>query len=312
MSKPIRKEQRAALSVALLGLQGGVALAQTQPQAAVPEPPPVLEEIVVTAEKRIERLQDAPLAVTALSGQTLTDMGIHDTSSLAALTPSLTYQQGNNVNSSNFRIRGVGTQVFGNGLEPDVSVVVDGVVLARAAQGFTELADIERVEVLRGPQGTLFGKNAIAGVINVTTEAPANEFQSYADATFAEEGEYRFHASLSGPITDELGFRLTGYYDDVGGNIEDLTTHTRINGYDSDGVRGKLVWRPTDDLKFMLTGDYRNMHGVCCSSVYVQVQNPLLQTLLAPVTAGVNNRQTVDNALSNQTTGQSTFSLQGI
>ena len=272
-----------------------------------------LEEIVVTAEKRKERLLETPVAVTALSGQTLSDMRAYDTSNLTALTPSLTYTAGNHINSNSFRIRGVGTQVFGAGLEPDVSVVVDGVVLARAAQGFSDLADIERVEVLRGPQGTLFGKNAIAGLINVTTKAPAKTFEGNADATVAELGEYRFHGTLSGPILDNLGFRLTGYYDDVEGNIHNVPNDRRINGADSSGVRGKLYWQATDGLDFTLTGDYRNMHGYCCASTQVQASSPLLQQLLANagITAGINNRRDDENTLTWETTGQTTFALTG-
>src|SRR5262249_26446004 len=136
-----------------------------------------LEEIIVTAQKRKERLQDTPVAVTALSGQTPTDFRAYATNSVIAIPPPLTLTQGHRVLNTSFRIRGGGTQVFGAGLEPDVSVVIDGVVLARAAQGFSDLADVERVEVLRGPQGTLFGKNAIAGLINVTTKAPSKSFE---------------------------------------------------------------------------------------------------------------------------------------
>jgi iron complex outermembrane recepter protein len=270
-----------------------------------------LEEIVVTAEKRKERLLEAPVAVTALSGQTLSDTRVYDMTNLTNLTPSLTFTEGNTVNNNSFRIRGVGTQVFGAGVEPDVSVVIDGVVLARAAQGFSDLADIERVEVLRGPQGTLFGKNAIAGLINVTTKAPAKQFEGSADATVAELGEYRFHGTLSGPISDRLGFRLTGYYDDVEGNIHNVPNDKRINGADSSGIRAKLLWEATDALNFTLAGDYRNMHGYCCASTYVQVVNPLLRQLLGSITPGINNRQDDENALTWQTTGQTTVSLTG-
>jgi iron complex outermembrane receptor protein len=272
-----------------------------------------LEEIVVTAEKRKERLLETPVAVTAISGQTLSDLRAYDTTNLTSLTPSLTFTQGNHINSYSFRIRGVGTQVFGAGLEPDVSAVVDGVVLARAAQGFSDLADIERVEVLRGPQGTLFGKNAIAGLINVTTKAPSKEFEGSADATVAELGEYRFHGTLSGPIMDGLGFRLTGYYNDVEGNIHNVPNDRRINGADSSGVRGKLFWQATDTLDFTLSGDYRNMHGYCCASTQIQAGSPLLQQLLANagITAGINNRRDDENTLTWETTGQTTFALTG-
>lgn len=282
-------------------------------EAAAPEAPAKLEEVVVTAEKRKERLQDAPVAVTALSGQTLADARVFDTNSLANITPSLTYTQGNHVLNNSFRIRGVGTQVFGAGIEPDVSVVVDGVVLARAAQGFSDLADVERVEVLRGPQGTLFGKNAIAGLINVTTKAPSKQFEGSAEATVAELGEYRFRGTLSGPLMDRLSFRLTSYYDDVEGNIYNVPNDRRINGSDSLGVRAKLLWEATDALNVTLAGDYRNMHGYCCVSTVLKASNPLYQQLLASegILAGINNRRDGDNTLTQQETGQTTVSLTG-
>ena len=282
-------------------------------ESAAPEPPPRLEEIVVTAQKRKERLQDAPVAVTALSGEALSDARVFDTNSLSNVTPSLTFTQGNTALNTAFRVRGVGTQVFGAGLEPDVSVVVDGVVLARAAQGFSDLADIERVEVLRGPQGTLFGKNAIAGLINVTTRAPSKEFEGSAEATVAELGEYRFRGTFSGPISDRLGFRLTSYYDDVEGNIHNVPNDRRINGADSLGVRAKLLLDATDALSFTLSGDYRNSHGYCCASTVLQAQNTLYQQLLtaAGITPGFNNRRDDENALAQQTTAQTTISLTG-
>jgi iron complex outermembrane receptor protein len=282
-------------------------------EAAEPGSPPKLEEIVVTAEKRKERLLDAPVAVTALSGQTLSDVRVFDTNSLSNVTPSLTYTQGNHVLNTSFRIRGVGTQVFGAGLEPDVSVVIDGVVLARAAQGFSDLADVERVEVLRGPQGTLFGKNAIAGLINVTTRAPAKQFEGSAEATVAELGEYRFRGTLSGPISDRLGFRVTSYYDDVEGNIHNVPNDRRINGADSLGVRAKLYLDATDALSFTLSGDYRNSHGYCCASTVLQAQNALYRQLLAAggITPGFNNRRDDENTLAWQTTGQTTVALTG-
>jgi len=281
--------------------------------AAEPDGPPRLQEVVVTAEKRKERLQDAPVAVTALSGQLLSDTHVFDTNGLANITPSLTYTQGNHVLNNGFRIRGVGTQVFGAGLEPDVSVVIDGVVLARAAQGFSDLADVERVEVLRGPQGTLFGKNAIAGLINVTTRAPSKQFEGSAEATVAELGEYRFRGTLSGPLLEGLSFRITGFYDDVEGNVYNVPNNRRINGADSLGLRAKLLWEVNDALNVTLSGDYRNMHGYCCVSTVLKAANPLYQQLLASegITADINNRRDGENALTQQDTGQTTVSLTG-
>lgn len=303
----IRNPAETSSSVKDAPAPGSSAAAAESPQSS----PSSLEEVIVTAQKRAERLQDVPLAVTALSGDMLADAGINDTGSLVSMTPSLTYTQGANVVNTNFRVRGIGTAVFGPGLEPSVSVVVDGVVLARAGQGFADLADIQRVEILRGPQGTLFGKNAVGGLINVVTKPASKTFEADADVTVAEDDEYRVRGSVSGPLSDSLGARLTGYYNDVGGHVRNLTLDRDVNGYESMGFRGKLDWETTENLDLRLVADYRKTDADCCSSVYVQVDNPLLQQLLAPVTASFNNRLEVENALTYNNTEQTLLSIEG-
>jgi hypothetical protein len=129
-----------------------------------------------------------PLAVTAVTVEALVNQQINDTN---RAVPSLTYQAGNNPGNNGFRIRGDGTQLFSFGVESAVSVVVDGIVAPRQAQGFSDLANLERVEVLRGSQGTLFGRNSTAGVINIVTERPSDTFGGHAEATVAEQDEYR-------------------------------------------------------------------------------------------------------------------------
>jgi len=281
------------------------------PPHRVASEPESLEEVVVTSQKRVERLQDVPLAVTAISGESLSESGINDTTRLSNLTPSLTFTEGAQPNNKNFRIRGIGTAVFGQGFEPAVSVVVDGVVLARASQGFTDLADIERVEVLRGPQGTLFGKNATGGVINVVTKRPSSEFQATTDITVAEQQEYRARASVSGPLADTLSARLSGYYNNVGGTIHNITYDRDVNGHRDLGGRGKLLWNPTDRLDLLFAGEYHKTDANCCSSQYVLVVNPVLQQVLSPVTAGWNNRQEQENTLTYANSDAWTASVEG-
>jgi iron complex outermembrane receptor protein len=233
--------------------------------------------------------------VTAVGGQALANAQINDSASLVRAVPSLTYQQGNNPSNSSFRIRGIGTSLFGQGIEPAVSVVVDGVVMARAAQGFADLADIERVEVLRGPQGTLFGKNATAGVINIVTQRPSSEFGGRIEGTVAEQDEYRVKGTVSGPITSTLRGRLSGFYNNVGGNIHNAGTGEDTNGFTSWGVRGKLDWQATPNLTFLLSGDYRETDAECCSRVPVSLSNPALQTLLGSSVVASSENRTVSN-----------------
>lgn len=279
--------------------------AQAQSREEVPG------EIVVTSQKRTERLQDVPLAVTALSGDTLTSRQINDTNALANAIPSLTYTQNNNVSNSTFRIRGIGTSLFNQGSESSVSTVVDGVVLARQAQGFVDLADIERVEVLRGPQGTLFGKNATGGVISVVTARPTHEWTGRAEATIAEQDEYRVKGTVSGPLADTLRARLSGFYNDVGGHIDNVATGKDKNGFRSWGLRGKLDWDATERLNLLLTADYRKTDADCCQPQYLQVTTPLLASLIAPVVAGRHNRQVNIDTPSFNDTRQWIVSLEG-
>lgn len=302
LSAHARRSRRAgALSGALVSAAAITTHAQDKP---------ALEEVVVTAQKREERLQDVPVAVTALSGAQLASAGINDTASLTNLTPSLTFTEGAHPANKNFRIRGIGTAVFGQGLEPSVSVVVDGIVLARAAQGFADLADIERVEVLRGPQGTLFGKNSIGGVINVVTRRPSTAFEADMDFTVAEDNEYRVRGSVSGPLSEAVGARLTGYYNDVDGHIRNLTLNRNVNGHENLGFRGKLDWDPSDRFNVLFMADYRQSDTTCCSSQMISVVNPLLAQVLLPVVAGFNNRQEADNALTSSYAEQKTFSIE--
>lgn len=297
-----RARRLRALSGALLSAAAMSAAAQSEK--------PELEEVVVTAQKREERLQDVPVAVTALSGEQLANAGINDTASLTNLTPSLTFTEGAHPANKNFRIRGIGTAVFGQGLEPSVSVVVDGIVLARAAQGFSDLADIERVEVLRGPQGTLFGKNSIGGVVNVVTKRPSTAFEADMDVTVAEENEYRVRGSVSGPLSESVGARLTGYYNDVDGHIRNVVANRDVNGHEDLGFRGKLEWDPTDRLNLLFMADYRENDTTCCSSQMISVVNPLLAQLVSPVVASFNNRDEADNRIATSSTEQATFSVE--
>ena len=220
----------------LLSANAAHAQADTAAAVAAPQDDADAGEIVVTAQKRSERLQDVPLAVTAVTGEGLADRQINDTTALVKAVPSLTFQQGAHPANTTFRIRGVGTALFGQGVESSVAVVVDGVPLVRQAQALSDLADIERIEVLRGPQGTLFGKNASAGLINIVTARPTSTLQGNGDVTIAERGEYRVKGTVSGPLSDTLRARISGFYNDVEGPAYNVTRKERVNGQSGWGV----------------------------------------------------------------------------
>jgi iron complex outermembrane receptor protein len=273
----------------------------------------LIEEIIVTAQKREERLLDVPVAVTVLTGTMLEHEEIHDSNDLVKAVPSLTFQAGNNPSNNSFRIRGVGTSLFSLGVEPSVSVVVDGVVQARQAQNFMDLADIERVEVLRGPQGTLFGKNATAGVINVITARPTEEFQVKSDVTVAQENEYRWSGAVSGPLSEGLHARVSGYYHNIGGYHINAANGNKEGGSEAWGSTGKLSWDVTNRLNFLASVEYRKDDENCCQYGLVAVNSPLRAAIYA--TAGVpiasDTKFTWNSSQSYANSTQKTYSLEG-
>lgn len=292
-----------AVAALLAASQASPAVAQeADASASVQEDADTSNIIIVTASRREESLQDVPIAVTALSGDTLENAGVGSVEALASIAPSVTFTQSSNDQNNSINIRGVGTSVFSQGVESSVSVVVDDVVMARQAMGFQDLVDIERVEVLRGPQSTLFGKNASAGVVSVTTRAPTNTFTGMADGQYAEGGEYALRASLSGPIGTMFSARLTGFYKEFDGHIDNADGRD-LNGYENWGLRGKIQFQPDPDFTFTLIGDYRESRQDCC--IYT-VRNTAqatgaaaggrLDALLVPVVAGVENADTNVNA----------------
>ncbi|MFK8050957.1 MAG: TonB-dependent receptor [Halioglobus sp.] len=201
-----------------------------------------LEEVIVTATKREQSLQDVSVAVTALSDDMIREQQITSSEDLIGLVPSLTLQKGSNPRQTSFNIRGIGTQSFSSAVEPSVSTMLDGVVMGRSGQAFMQLLDLQRVEVLRGPQGTLFGKNATAGVVHLITKDPTEAHSGEIMGTVINDDEYRAGVTLSGPVTDSLGYRLTASGNDVAGYTENVFTGNDLNGSDEWSVRGKLRW----------------------------------------------------------------------
>ncbi|RZF63465.1 TonB-dependent receptor [Sphingomonas populi] len=270
-----------------------------------------IADIVVTAQKRTERLQDVPLAVTAVGGDALAARQINSTSTLTQAVPSLTFNQGATPTNTSIRIRGVGTQLFGLGTQSSVATVIDGVPQARQAQGFTSFADIERIEVLRGPQGTLFGANASAGVVSVVTARPSGTLEGRGDVTIAEHNEYRAKGTVSGPLTETLRARLTGFYNDAQGTTYNVTTGRFVNGEKNWGVRGKLEWQPTSNLTLLGTVDYRRDTSLCCASTLLSAVTPAVIQLSAPVVASYHNRQITENEETTVRGSQQSYTLQG-
>ncbi len=224
-------------------------------------------DIVVTAQKREENLQEVPLAISVIGGEQISNSGALTLENAQYLVPSLNFRKsGTTLNQALF-LRGVGTINFSIAAEPSVAAVLDGVVLSRAGEGFTDLFDVERIEVLRGPQGTLFGKNASAGVVSIVTKRPTDKFEGIVEATVAEGGEYRGRATINLPMGDAVRSRFTGFYGEYDGNISNITTGNKVNGYKHYGVRGAIEADLGDAITLTLRGDWRKADDDCCAEI---------------------------------------------
>jgi outer membrane receptor protein involved in Fe transport len=233
----------------------------------------ILEEVLVVAQKRTQNLQEVPVAVTAFSGEDLEISGIKDIFDLSKITPGLNVRPGTSLRATTFRIRGIGTSAANLGLESSVGLYIDGVYRTRQSAMVNNMVDMASVEVLRGPQGTLFGRNTLAGAVLFNTVAPSHDGpEGFAEVT---AGNYDL-LNLSGAtsisaIEDVLAFRASafssqrdGYVDDV--NLGDELLHDR----DRWGVRLQALYTPTDALSVRVVADYSDIDELCCSALVVQ------------------------------------------
>lgn len=226
-----------------------------------------VNEIVVTSQRVEQNLQDVPISVTALTGAELEASGAIGIEDLTQIVPSLNFRKGTTSANSSLFLRGVGTQSFSIAAEPSVSTVLDGVVLSRSGQAFADLYDIERIEVLRGPQGTLFGKNASAGVVNIVTKGGSDEPEAQINLGLFEESEYRAKVSAAAPLGGGLSARLTGFYGNFDGHITNRFNGERINGYERWGSRLVFDWDAAAAAKFRLAVDFARADDDCCAEI---------------------------------------------
>ena len=234
--------------------------------------PRSVDELVVTAQKRVQNLQDVPIVVTAVNAQQLQDAGVRDIKDLTVLTPGLTVTTTGSNTSTTARIRGIGTVGDNVGLESSVGVVIDGVYRPRNGVAFSDLGDMERIEVLKGPQGTLFGKNTSAGVINNITKRPSFSLGANSEITVGNFDTVGAALSLTGPIYgDKVAGRIylagrsrSGFYENAGNSPHST------NDQDFYTARGQLLLQPTESFDINLTGDYTNRSEHCCGAVQIK------------------------------------------
>ena len=256
--------RRALMGTAAIGtMLSSTAFAQIA--GDVDDDPRFEDEIIVTATKREQTLQEVPVAVTVTPADTIEKAQILDINDLQSVVPSLRVSQNQNSQQTTFSIRGFGNGGNNIGIEPSVGVFIDGVYRSRAAAQIGDLPALERVEVLRGPQSTLFGKNSSAGVISIVTREPEFDSNGYIEAGVSNYSGFNGRAYMTGAISENVaaslggGFNFRdGYADSVFDNLESVNDRDRWN------IRGQLLFEPTDDVSFRLIGDYNKINENCC------------------------------------------------
>ena len=221
-------------------------------------------DIIVTATKRSQTLQDTPIAVSVTSAADIQNAQIRDLIDLQSAVPSLRVSQLQSSANTNFIIRGFGNGANNPGIEPSVGVFIDGVYRSRSAAQIGDLPNVERIEVLRGPQSTLFGKNASAGVISIVTQKPQYEFGGSVEASYGNYDAFVIKSDITGPISDKIAFSLGGNYNRRDGYARDVNLDTDVNDRNRWGVRGQLLLEPTEALTIRLIGDYDKIDENCC------------------------------------------------
>ncbi|VXB72522.1 TonB-dependent receptor [Brevundimonas sp. G8] len=269
----------AVMGAAVMGF-AGVAAAQ--------DAPATVDDIIVTAQKREQSLQDVPIVVTTLSQELLDGAGVQDIKDLQILTPGMTVTSTQSEASTTVRIRGAGTVGDNPGLESSVGVVIDGVYRSRNSVGFGDLGELSRIEVLKGPQGTLFGKNTSAGVINIITERPSFDPSISAELTGGNFGAIGGSVSVTGGLTDQIAGRLfvahrerDGFYDVNTGDGPNSKSDDQTQDYWT--TRGQLLILPNDNTSIRLIADYTKREEYCCVAVQTRVGPS--QAFIAALTA---------------------------
>jgi iron complex outermembrane recepter protein len=265
---PLKRNYRRGIAglLAISATLAGIARAADIPTQ------PTLTEIIVTAQKRQENIQDVPVSVMALSGQQLQDAGVKDIKNLQVLTPGVTVTSTTSENVTTARIRGIGTVGDNPGLESSVGVIIDGVYRARNGVGFGDLGEIERIEVLEGPQGELFGKNNDAGVINIVTKRPSNTFGVTAEVTGGNYNDREVSASVTGPLGAISAGRFYAGYQRRDGflNVDTGPGPNTENNTDNRNVytmRGQYLLTPNDKVSFLAIADYSKRNESCCGAI---------------------------------------------
>jgi len=274
-----------AIAFLLLAQAGTLAHAQKQQDETTKktdETSAKLDQVVVTANKRVEILEQVPMAISVMNSEQLERNNVKSFEDVTLLSPALSVTYGTTPANNGINMRGIGTSSIGIGVESDVSVTVDDVPMGLQFMAFKDLSDVERVEIIKGPQSTLYGKASIAGAVNIITKPVQGPMGGTASMMVTTDDETRASISYGGMLTDTLGFRLAASTNDYQGNVTNLTTGKKVNGERGRSFMGKLVWRPTDSLEVQLMPRYNHTDKSCCVLVPTSV-TPLQGSLLSNV-----------------------------
>ncbi len=227
-------------------------------------------DIVVTARHRNESSQGVPVAISVVGGDHIDSTGAFNVGRLQQLTPTLQFYSSNPRNTS-VNVRGFGSPLglTNDGIDQGVGIYVDDVYYSRVAASTFDFLDVKQIEVLRGPQGTLYGKNTTAGAINITSRQPTFDLEGRAEVSAGNYGYAQFKGAISGPLSDTLAVRLAMSETRRNGTIDNITTGQKDNNLSNLGLRAQVLWKPTSTLEVTLAGDYNHQNVVCCATVFV-------------------------------------------
>ena len=260
LQRPLRKHLLTSVAATATILGAGGAIAQDADNDGF-----ALEEIIVTASKRQQTLQETPIAVSVTGADTIEKARVLDISDLQSVVPSLRVTTLQTSANTNFVIRGFGNGANNAGIEPSVGVFIDGVYRSRSAAAIGDLPRLQRVEVLRGPQSTLFGKNASAGVISVVTAAPSYDAEGRVEVQYGNYDQRLLKAYVTGGLSETFAVSFSGSVNKRDGYTETLDPNIPdINDRDRWNIRGQALWEPTDDVTFRLIADYSEIDELCC------------------------------------------------
>jgi iron complex outermembrane receptor protein len=270
-----RTNRRLLLGASLMALAAAPGLAQAAAAAPAADAGAQVETLIVTASKRSEDIQDVPMSVSAMSGANLERAGIVSFAEVARQLPSVQMTASNNNRNTTILVRGIGSSGTNPGIEPSVGIFLDGVFMPAAGPIQSNIQDIASVEVLRGPQGTLYGRNTPVGAINMVTRDPSSTPEAMATVGGGNFGEYHVQGYVGGAIANNVSGRLSAWVNDHDGYEKNLYDGSRINDGNQYGVRGRIKWTPTDDVTGNFIAYYTRLHSHCCTGEQVNPTGPL-------------------------------------